>query len=72
MKIKEITVNFNWKNMKKHKSSKKFILYGCMNKEEEKEKKYLLEYMVKNILVTHIFLTPYLWKIITQRKAERL
>jgi len=43
-----------------------------MSKEEEKEKKYLLEYMIKNILVTCIFLTKYLWKSIIQRRVEKL
>jgi len=39
---------------------KNFKLFGCIDKEEEKEKKYLLKYIIENILVTYIFLNKYL------------
>jgi len=53
--------------------NKNFKLFGCIDKEEEKEKKYLLKYLIENILVTYIFLNKYLWKNTTiHPKVEKL
>lgn len=64
-------VHFTWKLSKFDELDKKFILFGCIEKERKKEVEYLLEFVVKNIIITNIFLNQHLkWNRIIRQKVE--